>query len=213
MNIDPDLDPNAVRIGPDVVCIEDQAVVIYSKRNMDRWVVREHRRPAIWFRGYKFYLHSKLHTEKPFAWKYTLWPWPEDDRQAPPYEIDFDEDYVMERERELKSGLAGEGVRWILLLFYPILGFFWSGVKDRLISLGFDPRTMTSVSVMLEFSLMLLLGIYAGWWGGGTPPLYTVLAVLILDVVFRYDAVLREKPRQPGFLEWCFRRLSDKSLT
>ncbi len=89
----------------------------------------------------------------------------------------------------------------------------WSGVKDRLVPLGFDPRTMTSVSVMLEFCLMLMLGIYVGWWGGGTLPLYTLLAVLVADIIFRYDAVLREKPRQPGFLEWCFRKLSDKNLT
>ena len=35
---------------------------------------------------------------------------------------------------------------------------------------------------------------------------YTMLLVLVVDVIMRYDAVLGGKPIQPGFLEWIFRR-------
>ncbi len=33
-----------------------------------------------------------------------------------------------------------------------------------------------------------------------------MLLVLVVDVIMRYDAVLGDKPIQPGFLEWIFRR-------
>ncbi len=202
----PHLDPEAATVGPDVVRIETGVLVIYSKRDMSEWVVREFKRPAIRFKGHKFYLRDKTSADKPFRWKYTLWPWTDDDLEMPPYEIDYDEDYVCERESEFKGRMAADSVHWSLLPLYPFLGFLWSGVKDRLQDFGFVPRSITSQSVMLEFGVMLLWGIYVGYLFGGSLLNYTMLLVLVVDVIMRYDAVLGDKPIQPGFLEWIFRR-------
>lgn len=202
----PHLDPEAGRVGPDVVRIEDGVLVIYSKRDMPDWVVREFKRPAIRFKGHKFYLRAKTAAESPFRWKYTLWPWTADDLEVPPYEIDYNDDYVRERESEFKGRVAADSVHWSLMPLYPFLGFLWSGLKDRLQEFGFVPRSVTSLSVMLEFGVTLVWGVYVGYLLGGSLPNYTVLLVLVVDVIMRYDAVLGDRPIQPGFLEWIFRR-------
>lgn len=202
----PQLELEATKIGPDLVRIEDGVLVIYSKRDMPDWVVREFKRPAIWFKGHKFYLRAKAPAEKPFCWKYTLWPWTADMLEMPPYEISFDENYVRAREAEFKGSAAADSVHWALMPLYPFLGFLWSGLKGKLVDFGFNPRSLTSMSVMLEFSLMLLQGIYVGWLAHGVITNYVVLLVLVADVIMRYDAVLGDKPLQPGFLEWLFRR-------
>ena len=202
----PHLDPEAAKVGPDVVRIEAGVLVIYSRRDMSEWVVREFKRPAIRFKGRKFYLRDKTPTEKPFRWKYTLWPWTDDDLDVPAYEIDYNEDYVRQRESEFKGRVAADSVHWSLLPLYPFLGFLWSGVKDWLQDFGFVPRSITSLSVMLEFGVTLLWGIYVGYLFGQSLLNYTILLVLVADVIMRYDAVLGDKPIQPGFLEWIFRR-------
>ncbi len=197
---------DSTRIGPDLVRIENGVLVIYSKRDMSDWVVREFKRPAIWFQGHKFYLRAKASAEKPFRWKYTLWPWPADMLEMPPYEIDYDEDYVCAREAEFKEGVTADSVHWALLPLYPFLGFLWSGLKGKLVDFGFNPRSLTSMSVMLEFGLMLLQGSYVGWLAQGVIANYVILLVLVADVIMRYDAVLGDRPIQPGFLEWLIRR-------
>jgi hypothetical protein len=194
------------RIGRDLVRIEDGVLVIYSQRDMPDWVVREFKRPAIRFKGHKFYLRAKSAAEKPFRWKYTLWPWTADMLEMPPYEIDYGEEYVRAREAEFKDGATADSVHWSLMPLYPLLGFLWSGLKEKLVGFGFNPRSLTSMSVMLEFGLMLLQGIYVGWLAHGVIINYVVLLVLVADVIMRYDAVLGDKPLQPGFLEWLFRR-------
>ena len=93
-----------------------------------------------------------------------------------------------------------------MLPAYPFLGFLWSGLKEHLGSLGFNARSITSTSVMVELGAVLMLGIYVGYLGGWSIRNVLLLLTLFVDVVFRYDAVLREKIRQPGLLEWCFRR-------
>lgn len=197
---------DSVNIGPDLVRIEAGVLVIYSKRDMADWVVREFKRPAIWFKGHKFYLRAKTEAIQPFRWKYTLWPWTPDMLEPPPYEIDYGEDYVRAREAEFRGRLKASSVHWSLLPFYPLLGFLWSGVKDRLVDFGFNPRSITSLSVMLEFGFTLFWGIYVGYLLQGSLTNFFILFVLIADVIFRYDSMLGDKPTQPGFLEWVFRR-------
>ena len=202
----PHLDPEASKVGPDVVRIEDGALTIYSRRDMPDWVVREFKRPAIWFKGHKFRMRAKVHAERPFRWKYTLWPWPEDDRTTPASLIEYNEDYVLEREKERMGGAAAECVHWALMPFYLVLGLLWSGPKDWLVDFGFNSRSITMASVLLQFSLGIPLAISLGAITGWVPHYFILVAVLLVDAVFRGDAVLRDHPRQPGFLEWCFRR-------
>lgn len=206
MRPQPQFDQQYVQIGPDLVRIENGVLAIYSKRDMADWVIREFKRPAIWFKEHKFYLRAKTPADPPFRWKYTLWTWTSDILEIPPYEIHYDEEYVRERELEFRSRLAADSVHWSLMPLHPFLGFLWSGVKDRLVDYGFHPRSTTSQSVMLEFGLMLFWTIYVGYLLHASILNFLILFVLLLDVIFRYDAVLGDKAIQPGFLEWLFRR-------
>lgn len=183
-------------------------LVILSPRDMPEWVVREFCRPAIWFQERKFFLCARefVADASPHRWRYRLQPWPEDDRQSSPYCIDYSEAYVAERERQFRSGIAAESGRQFLLPLYPLLGFLWSDLKDRLAPLGFNARSLTSISVMFEFGLTLLMGVFVGWLGFWSVPNLLLLAILTVDVLMRFDAVLGHDRRQVGFLEWCFRR-------
>jgi hypothetical protein len=195
-----------LRIGPDLVRIEAGNLALYSRRDMSDWVVREFCRPDIWFQEQRFYLCARQSVRGPFRWKYTLCPWQVEDLEAVPYSIHYSDLYVQERERQYKSELATGSARHLLLPAYPFLGFLWSGLKDHLESLGFNARSITSTSVMIELGAVLMLGIYIGYLGGWSIINVLMLLTLTADVVFRYDAVLRDKMRQPGLLEWCFRR-------
>lgn len=195
-----------LRVGPDLVRIEAGYLVVYSRRDMSDWTVREFCRPDIWFQDQRFYLCARQSAGRPFRWKYTLCPWPVEDLEAVPYTICYSELYVQERERQFQSELAASSAHQFLLPAYPFLGFFWSGLKDHLESLGFNARSITSTSVMVELGAVLVLGIYIGYLGGWSIINVLMLLTLTVDVVFRYDAVLRDNIRQPGLLEWCFRR-------
>jgi hypothetical protein len=195
-----------LQVGPDLVRIEEGNLVIYSGRDMPDWVVREFCRPDIWFQEQRFYLCARQSMPGPFRWKYTLCPWQVEDLEPVPYSIRYSELYVQERERQFQSELAASSAHQFLLPVYPFLGFLWSGLKEHLESLGFNARSITSTSVMIEFGAVLVLGIYIGYLGGWSIINVLMLLTLTVDVVFRYDAVLRDKMRQPGLLEWCFRR-------
>lgn len=207
MNASSPEDTTEVRLGPDLVRIEDGVIVIYSPRNMDGWVVREFRRPVICFRGYSFHLRSKTRADHPFSWKYTLWAQPDDDHESVPYVIEYNEDYVREREEEWRANNCREWSGRLLLPLYPFAGFLWSGWQAKLENHGWNVRRLTGFAVYFEFSLGLLFGIFVGWLGGFSFGRLLLLMLVALDVIFRYDAILRDKPKLPGFYEWLFRRL------
>ena len=195
-----------VHVGPDLVRIEGDFLVIYSRRYMADWVVREFCRPAIWFQDQKFYLHSRRSVRGSRRWKYLLSPWPESDYDSSPYAIHYSEAYVRERESQCHSEFAALSVRHVLLPLYPFLGFLWSGLKDKLGAFGFNARSITSMSIILESGAAMMLGIFMGYLGCWSFSNVAVFVLLMVDAAFRYDAVLHDRMRQPGLFEWCFRR-------
>lgn len=192
-------------IGSDLVRIEGGVLAIYSKRDMPDWVVREFCQPAIWFQDQKFFLCSKESVAAPRRWRYGLRPWPEHEAPSAPYSIFYSAEYVADRERNFRSGLAGSLAYWLLLPLCPALGFLWSGTKERLASIGFVPRSVTVFSITIELGAMLVLGILIGYLGFWSIRNVLAFLILTLDLVMRYDAILRDHPRSPGFFEWCFR--------
>jgi len=52
-------------------------------------------------------------------------------------------------------------VRSFLYLFYPFLGLLWSGRKDKLARFGIVSRTVTGISIMLTFGVIMLEGVFA----------------------------------------------------
>ena len=198
--------PEELRIGPDLVRIENGFVVIYSPRYMENWSVREFCRQAIWFQDHKFYLHARERVSGPRLWKYSLALWPDGESQSPTGSITYSAEYVAERDAVAASEKARSSVGLILLPLSPFLGFLWSGTKARLEPLGIAPRMTTFCSLTLQFGCVLLLGIYIGYLGGWSVANVLLLGLLSLDLVYRYDAHLRDEGKFPGFLEWCVRR-------
>jgi hypothetical protein len=193
-------------IGPDLVRIEAGALVIYSSRDMPDWSVREFSQPVIWFQEQKFFLCGKESIAGPRRWRYVLSLWPEHERQPPPYAIFYCEEYVAQREQACRLAFAFASGRCLLLPFYPLLGFLWSGLKDRLVPCGFGPRSMTSLSLGIQFGAFVIFGTSIGYLGFWSVRNVLLLVALGLDLLMRYDFLLRDHPREFGFAEWCFRR-------
>jgi hypothetical protein len=126
---------------------------------MPDWQVREYCRIPIRFQNQKYYLSKREPGEKPYAVRYRLTPWG-DSGITRSGEIFYDEQSVTERENDLKTGQYESATRAVLLIFYPFLGLLWSKTKDKLVRFGFVPRTITGVSIMLTFCIMLLDGMF-----------------------------------------------------
>ncbi len=125
--------------------------------------------------------------------------------QSPPYTIVYSHTYVCGRERDHVHRVASDSTSGLLRPFFPVLGFLWSGTKERLAYLGFPARSTTSASLAVQFGAFMVLGIFTGYLGYWSIRNLIILALLALDLIMRYDAVLREDKRQFGLLEWCFR--------
>jgi hypothetical protein len=213
-------------VGPDCAIIQDDILHIYARRAMPDWTVREFQRQAIFFQGRKYYLRLAEPAPRPYAARYELAPWPEDLHEQSNRSFAYDEAFVAERDRQALAQGARSLGHACLLPFYPFLGFFWSGFKDRALApLGFVPASVTSASVLLEFLLMILQGILFGYLGGGLiaqtlsrcllhPGTYggsgavldlALLAVLAVDCAVRYSQGLRGDERPDGFLEWLLK--------
>ncbi|MBI5386788.1 MAG: hypothetical protein HZA90_19120 [Verrucomicrobia bacterium] len=213
-------------VGPDCVIIQDGIVYLYARRPFPDWTIREFSRQAIYFRDGKFYLRLKEAAPKPYAVRYELAPWPADLHEQSKQSFVYDEAAVAARDRGARYAHGQEFVHRFLFLLYPLLGFCWSGTKERVLQpLGFVPVSITAASTALEFGLALLQGILFGYLGGGVfaqaqsamalhpatfdPPSRLVdlgiFLVLLLDCVMRYSQVLRGDEVPDGFLEWLFR--------
>lgn len=200
------LETAAWRLGPDLIQVESGALVVYSPRDMAEWVVREYSRPIIWIRDRRYYLRCREPLAGPFRWRYVLFPWPDEEPCNSASPIFYSDDYVAGRERALGLDRAAWVGHCLLLPFYPLLGFLWSGLKERLATVGFNARSVTSLSLALQLGLVMLLGIFVGYLGFWSVERGLLLALLGLDLVLRYDGVLHGDRRPLGFLEWCWRR-------
>ena len=210
--MEPSQTEDSVQIGPDKIQFIGETVVIFAAYEMD-WPLREFCRVPIFFRNRKYYLRGKSKPEPPYAVRYELWPWPDQFHEAAHREIIYDEDYVLERDAGAGSEKKNAFIRMLWLPFYPFLGFFWSGFKERVLSrYGFVPTSITGISIALAFNLCICQGIFAGWLHSGLLSLifgtplwldFVALFVLISDCVMRYDQRLKgETEATYGFLEW-----------
>src|SRR5688572_10732944 len=114
-----------LKIGPDVVTISGDSVVIDAKHAMPEWQVREFSPMPIYFRDKKYFLRRKAEAEKPFAMRYYLEAWREG---TPQNNVTFncDEETVKQREGDIRGGHVDDLGRAGLLFLYPFLGLLWS---------------------------------------------------------------------------------------
>ncbi len=154
--------PRIINVGPDRVTIEDAQVVIEAKNPMPDWTVREYCRTPIWFQEQKYYLRQKRAAEKPYAMRYVLAPWSvEECGPTSAAELVYDAETVASRDQGVRMGRMEDIGKAFLLLFYPFVGFLWTRTKEKLARCGIVPRTVTGVSIMLEFGLVMLDGVFA----------------------------------------------------
>jgi hypothetical protein len=142
-----------VRIGPDQVTITAQKLIIEAKYEMPEWDVRSSRPPAIYFEDKKYLLVEKTELKGKYAFRYVLHPWPEGRASNPNMFFDYNAEAVAERDVDRRGEISGDIIRTILLPFYPILGWCWSGTQQRMVRFGFVPRSLTGISIFASFAL------------------------------------------------------------
>lgn len=150
-----------VKVGPDLVTITEAQVSIDAACEMSEWQVREFGRIPIYFRDKKYFLRQKAAAQKPYKIRYILEPWPAEATGTTQAWLNYDEQTVAERDSAARGEKAGEVAGAFLILVYPLLGFLWSGTKDRLSRIGFVPRSITGISIMVGFGVLLLDGVFA----------------------------------------------------
>ncbi|HEV2391271.1 MAG TPA: hypothetical protein VG146_02805 [Verrucomicrobiae bacterium] len=203
-----------MNVGSDEVYVEGGRVVIRAAKPMD-WTIREFCKVPIFFQGQKYYLRSKCKGDKNHPVVYELSPWPTELHEAAPFGIIYDEAYTTERDLNEAKNRHYRCSYLALLPFYPFLGLFWSGFKDRPLSvLGFEPGSITKASIALTFNLFIAEGIFVGWLAGGMMtyflghprlrPLDWVLMLLLgADTIMRFGQSLKlDVTRHWGFCEW-----------
>ncbi len=204
-----------IQIGSDTVYQEDNRLIIHATEAMD-WPIREFSRVPIYVLGHKYYLRSKRAGEHPPAVVYELWPWPDHQFEKANISVIYDAAYVAERNQLAASTRRHELVYYLLLPLYPLLGLFWSDCKERLLSpIGFEPDSITRISIFLTLNLFLVQGILVAFLGGGffkqlgLPHLWALdfilLVLFLVDPILRFSQALKlDAHRHWGFCEWCW---------
>lgn len=205
-----------ITVGPDTVHLIGDTVTIFAVHPMSDWTVREFCLPPIYFQDRKYYLKRKLPGPPPYAFRYELAPWHSDLGTESSRVITYDEAYVEQREHDLKIGVKHEFIRNALIPFYPLLGFCWSGFKQRVLGpLGFEPIAITSASILFCLAFFLLEAVFVlyfhlGFFGlifGSVRWLHFdwfLFLLLPVDCIIRFDHVLRGDESPDGFLEWAW---------
>jgi hypothetical protein len=205
-----------MKVGSDQVNVEGNRLIIHAAEPMD-WPIREFCRIPICFESRKYYVRSKHKGERPYAMVYELWPWPANLHEASTRQVVYDAAYVVERDEIATRQRGHERCYVVLLPVYPLLGFCWSRFNNRvLVSLGFEPGSITKASVALTFSLFMAEGIFVGWLSGGIlmyrlgrPSLRAVDWALMLllgaDSFMRFGQSLKlDVVDHWGFCEWLW---------
>src|SRR5262245_5944757 len=87
-----------IQVGPDRVTISGSEVIIEAKRAMPDWEVRELNPIPLYFEDKKFFLVEKRKAAAPYAVRYLLHPWPEDQSIGTKLFYSYDAEAVAERE-------------------------------------------------------------------------------------------------------------------
>ncbi len=227
MSTKPNMAPSGCKVGPDQVWFVGQRVVIYAAREMPDWQVRSNQKIPVYFQGKKYSLADIGESSPPHAKRYELTPWTMGDYGESSCVIHYDEDYVTRRDHAVHAETTEDRMRIFMMLGWPFLGFFWSHTKQTVVEKhGFGPRSVTQISLALEFVAVLAWSIHWSFTGGLATVFlkpfvgYTfgnwefshaiwVLAALLqlwADCVVRYDDLLRDEDYPSGLMEWPVRK-------
>jgi hypothetical protein len=211
-------DITGIAVGPVLVQVGERTVTVFAVRPMPDWTVREFSIVPIFFREHKFHLKRRLPGPPPYAFRYELEPWYAELGMESSLKVVYDEDYVAQRDADARAGRRQDHLHSALFALFPLLGFCWSGFKERVLSpIGFDPLDITEASIMVEFGLFLAEGVFAFYFHAGFLGVvfgrhllfwldWSLLVLLPLDCAVRYGHVIRGDSCPAGFLEWVFKQ-------
>lgn len=211
------------RVGSDRVTAADGRLVVESRADMPGWEVRDFRRAAIVYRGGRWFVAAKERSGGGF--RYTLEPWDDERNDIDGGSIEYDERYVVERDRARRGRAVAKGVHPFLIPLYPLIGLLPGAVKRRLADgWGISEERATVQSLVLEAvaALMIMALLSISSVARGIGPMFGVdsipwlrdsgraglvaLVLVVPDIVIRYARILGESAHPYGFWEWLFRR-------
>lgn len=215
-------DEGGIEMGPDLVLFFGNKIVVCSPKQMYDWEAKNFERPKIIFQGNAYYLTRMLPGDEERPYRYELADWPEYLQEEPKYVIEYNEEYVYQRDGRFKKVSSRTGKTSRLTFLYPILGFAWSGVKKNFLEAhGFNPLRISLFSCFLAYGVFMaeLISFFffaSGvlQWSIGNHMLwldYCCLLILPVDAAVRFFQIVNGTARYPdGFLEWIFSFLRQK---
>jgi hypothetical protein len=207
-------DESGMELGPDLVLFFSNKIVVCSPKQMYDWEAKNFEKPKIVVRNKAYYLTRLLPGDEERPYRYELAEWPDYLQAEPNYVIDYDENYVNQRDGRFKKVKSKTGKTSRLTFLYPFLGFAWSGFKKKFLEPhGFNPLRISLFSCVLAYVIFMaeLISFFffaSGvlQWSIGNGMLwldYTCLLVLPVDAAVRFFQIVNGTDRYPdGFLEW-----------
>ena len=205
-------------VGRDKVQVGDFTLTVFAMRAMPDWTVREFSIVPIYFRDHKFYLKRRLEGQAPYACRYELAPWHPQLGTESTLKISTTRIMSPTGTAIFARTVGYDHLHSALFGIYPLLGFCWSGFKERVLSrMGFEPVDITEASIFIEFGFFLVEGVFASYFHAGFLGLtfsrmwliwldWALLLILPLDSAVRYGHIIRGDAFPGGFLEWLFKR-------
>lgn len=184
---------------------------------MEGWEVSRYRHRYVRFRGACYALES-VEPEPSGGVRYCLFAAdPEQTLAVPGQIVDYDAEYVAERDRQQRTQRIDATTRLALWPVLPLLGFLPSGLKLRLHErYGILPETVTAISIWLQAAFLLTFAISAlfqflvhfiptGLFIG----MLVLAPLLYIDLAVRRARLVVPSQRQYGLFEWLVHRLRD----
>lgn len=193
------------------IWFHDGYVVVDSQRPIADLVLREFARPRIYFQSACYYACQKSQSSSPpVVHRYVLAPWPKND-EAATREIVLNAEYFRQLTADRHRDLLENAAFKLLVAFYPFLGYLWSPQKRTLIRIGFEPQSISSVSIYVGFMVALVSGALQVILMFGaksfSPDLMMIALIFGIDAMGRYNRLLMGRDAiPPGFYEWLLRR-------
>ncbi|MFH1810075.1 MAG: hypothetical protein ABIJ09_15115 [Pseudomonadota bacterium] len=216
-----------VRVGSDVVTLRPDGLQILSRHEMQEWQPTTYRKTWVRYQGIDYTIDAVEAQHGGVL--YWLRPLTADDKIALPGRVyEYDASFVEARDAMIRNYRATQGLRWLVLPWYPLLGFLPSSAKFLLLDrFGLHPLPLTKFSLGIQYMVLaitlvtIVIEAFASTLGAATgatdgnwlipPELVQVLAllsaVLTPDMIVRSGRLIQGSVLQYGLYEWLFRRL------
>ena len=214
------------RVGEDTIVRKGDRLVLYSKVDMEDWVVLHTRKTAIYINDEAWCLVGKQSSAGEVC--YILEPWPDVTSEVSGRVVRYSERYVRFRDEAVKQRRRENGIGAVLYYLRFLIGFLPSGVKAKIeTAFGVPAKNATIISIFIELMSFFVLGIWLlyvfgmFYWSQSdrfvydyavvealieyTPAFIVLPLILLIDVVMRYDSYLRSDHSPLGVFEWVWR--------